>query len=91
MLKFATWLQIQKLLRWGFITFFAVSYVARDYIPAPKGQIHVFSIKKSLNNPFNGNAKLRHYLFDIDTFCGSNRELRDIIDNVENNTNLVKL
>lgn len=64
---------------------------AKLNIVAPKGQIHVFKIKKSLNNPLNSNIKIRHYLFSLEDFCGDNEVLREIILAVENNTNLVKV
>ncbi|MGY0399629.1 MAG: MobH family relaxase [Ostreibacterium sp.] len=61
---------------------------AKLNIPAPRGQIHVFKILKSLNNPMGGNIKIRHYLFTIDNFCEDNDILKAIVDTVEDNKNL---
>ncbi len=60
-------------------------------IPAARGQIHVFKIKKSINNALNKNIKIRHYLFAIDVFCGNDNEVKEIINKIDDNTNLVKI
>ncbi len=64
---------------------------AKLNIPAHRGQIHVFKILKSLNNPMGGHIRIRHYLFNIDTFCGDNETVKHIIESVENNTNLTNV
>ncbi|MDP8051501.1 MobH family relaxase [Pasteurella atlantica] len=58
-------------------------------IPSYKGQIHIYKIKKSINNPLNGNIKIRHYLFEIDTFVQGDNEISDIIEKIPINSNLI--
>lgn len=60
-------------------------------IPAARGQIHPYKIKKSINNPLNGNIRISHYLFTIEVFCQNDEALMQIIKRIENNTNLVKV
>lgn len=48
-------------------------------------------IYTSINNPINGNIRIRHYLFSIENFFGDNEDIKNIIMQIENNTNLVKL
>lgn len=53
------------------------------------GQIHIYKIKKSLNNPMNGNIKIRHYLFEVEKFADGDTEFAAIIDKIGVNGNLV--
>ena len=57
-------------------------------IPAPRGQIHKFIIKKSESNPLGGNKPIHHYLFEIDKFCENDAEVKEIIMKTKNNGNL---
>ena len=57
-------------------------------IKGPRGQLHEFHILKSPNNPLNGYSKLYHYVFEIDVFCGSDEEVKNIVEKTKPNTNL---
>lgn len=57
-------------------------------IPAPRGQIHNYKIRKSQNNPLGGNAKICHYLFNIETLTQGNADIESIINGVKVNENL---
>lgn len=46
-------------------------------------RFHVSKIKNSLNNPMNGNIKIRHYLFEVKKFADGNTEFATIIDRLE--------
>lgn len=57
-------------------------------IPGPKGQLHIYKILKSQNNPLGGHAKIFLYLFDLDKFVGGDEDVRVIIDKININANL---
>ncbi len=57
--------------------------------PNHQGQIHIYKIKKSINNPMNGNIKIRHYLFEIDKFAEEDTEFMEIMEKIGVNSNLV--
>ncbi len=58
-------------------------------IPSHQGQIHLYKIKKSINNPMNGNIKIRHYLFEIERFAEEDTEFMEIMEKIGINGNLV--
>lgn len=60
-------------------------------IPGPQGQIHMYKIKKSHNNPMNGNIKIRHYLFEIEKFADGDSEFMELIETIPVNSNLVEI
>ena len=60
-------------------------------IPAKRGQVHTYRIKRSESGGFNMVIKLSHYLFSVDKFAGNDHEIREIIEKTKNNTNLEKM
>lgn len=60
-------------------------------IPAKRGQVHTYRIKRSESGGFNMTIKLTHYLFSVDKFAGDDHEIREIIERTKNNTNLEKM
>lgn len=60
-------------------------------IPAKRGHVHFYRIKRSESGGFNQAIKLSHYLFTIDNFAGVDHEIREIIEKTKDNTNLEKM
>ncbi len=57
--------------------------------PNHQRQIHLYKIKKSINNPMNVNIKICHYLFEIEKFAEEDAEFMEIMEKIGVNGNLV--
>ncbi|MDO4643845.1 MAG: MobH family relaxase [Cardiobacteriaceae bacterium] len=59
-------------------------------IPAKKGQIHYYYLKRSESAPLNGYMSLYLYLFSLEKFAGGDTEIMEIMEKTKNNGNLAK-